>query len=115
MVSTWREATVRLQDHCFHISLIKTEETQTDLEDAVLLAERVEQRVHGVEHGDNLHRGDVAANAGEAHDVTEKNGHIWEHLRGWRLYTSAGEVSNVGKLVNFEQKLHLKLEDLRVP
>lgn len=56
----------------------------SDLEDTVLLAERVEERVHGVEHGDHLHRGDVAANASEAHDVTEKNGDIWEHLGGWR-------------------------------
>lgn len=62
--------------------LIKMGEKQSDLEDAVLLAERVEQRVHGVEHGDHLHRGDVAANASEAHNVTEKNGDIWEHLEG---------------------------------
>lgn len=64
--------------------LIKMGEKQSDLEDAVLLAERVEQRVHGVEHGDHLHRGDVAANASEAHNITEQNGDIWEHLGGWR-------------------------------
>lgn len=63
--------------------LIKMEEKQSDLEDAVLLAERVEQCVHGVEHGDHLHRSDVAANASEAHNVTEKNGDVWEHLGGW--------------------------------
>lgn len=54
------------------------------LEDAVLLAERVKQCVHGVEHGHHLHRGDVAADAGESNNVTEKNGHIWEHLGGKR-------------------------------
>lgn len=75
-------ANVGLQHHHFHMYLIKMGEKQSDLEDAVLLAERVEQRVHGVEHGDHLHRGDVAANASEAHNVTEKNGDIWEHLEG---------------------------------
>lgn len=54
----------------------------THLEYTVLLTERVKQRVHGVEHGHHLHRGDMAANAGESHNVAEKNGHIWEHLGG---------------------------------
>ncbi len=58
---------------------------QTDLEDSVLLAERVKQRVHSVEHGDHLHRSDVTANASKSHDITEKNGHIWEHLRGEKI------------------------------
>lgn len=52
----------------------------SNLEDAVLLAERVEQRIHGVEHGDHLHRSDVAANASKSHHVAEEDGHIWEHL-----------------------------------
>lgn len=52
----------------------------SNLEDSVLLAERVEQRIHGVEHGDHLHRSDVAANASKSHHVAEEDGHIWEHL-----------------------------------
>lgn len=55
-------------------------EEDANLEDAVLFAERVKQRVHGVEHGDHLHRRDVAANASKSHDIAEKNGHIREHL-----------------------------------
>lgn len=46
----------------------------------MLLAERVKQCVHGVEHGDHLHWSDVAANASKSHYITEENGHIWEHL-----------------------------------
>lgn len=53
---------------------------RTDLEDAVLLAERVEQRVHGVEHGHHLHRSDVAADASESHHVAEQDGHVRENL-----------------------------------
>lgn len=82
MVSTWRGATLALRHSSSPTDLMNKQEIRADLEDAVLLAQRVEQRVHGVEHGDHLHRGDVAANAGEAHNVAEKNGHIWEHLGG---------------------------------
>lgn len=56
----------------------------TNLEDAVLLAEGVKQRVHGVEHGDHLHWGDVATNASKSHYITEENSYIWEHLGGVR-------------------------------
>lgn len=55
-------------------------QSRTNLEDAVLLAERVKQRVHGVQHGDNLHWCDVAANASESDNVAKENGNIWEHL-----------------------------------
>ena len=50
------------------------------LEHTVLLAECVEERVHGVKHGHHLHGRDVAADPGEAHHVTEQDGHIREHL-----------------------------------
>lgn len=46
----------------------------------MLLAESVKQCVHGVEHGDHLHRSDVAANASKSNHIAEKDGHIWEHL-----------------------------------
>lgn len=62
------------------IKCIRVGGGHSNLEDAVLLAERVEQRVHGVEHGDHLHRSDVAANASKSHHVAEEDGHIWEHL-----------------------------------
>lgn len=64
---------------CVH-STLNEGKTQTNLEDAMLLAKRIKQRVHGVEHGDHLHWGDVTANASKSHDITEKNGHVWEHL-----------------------------------
>lgn len=54
--------------------------SHTNLENAMFLTERVKKSVHGVEHGDNLHGSDVAANACETHHIAEQNGHIREHL-----------------------------------
>lgn len=55
-------------------------ENLANLKDTMLLTECVKQCVHGVEHGDHLHWSDVAANASKSHDITEKNGYVWEHL-----------------------------------
>lgn len=46
----------------------------------MLFAERVEERVHGVEHGHHLHGGDVAADPCKAHHIAEEDRNIWEHL-----------------------------------
>ena len=59
----------------------RTKDSPTHLEDAVLLTERVEQRVHGVQHGHHLHGRDVAADASESLHVAEQDGHIGEHLQ----------------------------------
>lgn len=47
----------------------------------VLLCELVEEAVHAVEHGDDLHGGDAAADLGEVHHVAEQHGHALEVLR----------------------------------
>lgn len=60
--------------------VLRARKSRANLEDAVLLAERVKQRVHGVEHGDHLHWSDVAADASKSHHVAEEDSHIWEHL-----------------------------------
>ena len=62
----------------------ETESVPSHLEDAVLLAEGVEQRVHGVQHGHHLHGGDVAADARESHHVAEQDGDVGEHLQPGR-------------------------------
>lgn len=85
MVSTCEKserADIAEYTHTHTLRFKRRRQINTHLEDAVLLAERVKQRVHGVEHGDHLHGSDVAADAGESDDVAEQDGHVWENLGG---------------------------------
>lgn len=61
----------------------------------MLLAERVKEGVHGVEHGHHLHGCDVAADSCEAHHITKQDSHVWEHLsKGHiQLVTSSLNIS----------------------
>lgn len=47
----------------------------------MLLGELVEERIHGVEHGDNFHGRDAAADFREGHHVAEQDCHGIEVLR----------------------------------
>lgn len=63
-----------------HVIVLKPQKKRPDLKHSVLLAERVEERVHGVEHGDHLHGCDMTADTSEAHHIAEQDGHIRKHL-----------------------------------
>lgn len=50
----------------------------------MFLTQRVEERVHGVEHGHHLHGRDVTADTSETHNIAEEDGDVRKHLRdGW--------------------------------
>ena len=66
--------------------------TSTHFIHVVSLSEGVEVRIHSIQHGNDLHGSDSAANFRESHDVREQNRYAVEHLEmneipGWFEYT----------------------------
>ena len=71
------------------LSLSKTDLNQKCslyLIDMVLLTELVKLGVHGIEHGDNLHWGDLTADSGETNNITEQDCHFIKCLEKNKSY-----------------------------